>query len=116
MRRANNYGYARLGSGQAKEEGKTVKLPRESDARWVRAEFPFHGDRRDSGYRLRFESLESEGASDFFRFCTACRRMNSIWPFTLRSSSAAHASKSDQSVGSIRRRNDFRSSADMAPW
>jgi hypothetical protein len=43
------------------------------------------------------------------RLFTACRRMYSICPFTLRSSACAQLSRSSQSAGSIRRRNDFRS-------
>lgn len=46
------------------------------------------------------------------RLFTACRRMYSIWPFTLRNSACAQPSRSSQSAGSIRRRNDFRSAID----
>ena len=46
------------------------------------------------------------------RLFTACRRIYSIWPFTLRSSACAQLSRSSQSAGSIRRRNDFRSAID----
>jgi hypothetical protein len=45
----------------------------------------------------------------FFRSSTAFLRINSIWPFTLRRSSCAHASKSRQSFSSIRSKNGFRS-------
>src|SRR4029079_12478261 len=42
-----------------------------------------------------------------FRFATACRKMYSICPFTLRSSSADHFSRSFHSSGGSRRRNGF---------
>src|SRR6478735_12340062 len=60
-----------------------------------------------------FFSCSDEGAGGTvfspLRLVTACRRMYSIWPFTLRSSACAQPSSSSQSAGSMRRRNDFRS-------
>jgi hypothetical protein len=47
----------------------------------------------------------------FLRFVTAWRSRNSIWPLTLRRSSAAHFSSSFQRSGGIRSRNGFRSGA-----
>src|SRR5258708_10327716 len=57
----------------------------------------------------RFPSAGDPFCAPPLRFATACLSRYSIWPFTLRNSSCAQASRSAQSAGSIRNRNDFRS-------